>query len=127
MDRNLILGDIIDKIKNLNTQNYPLLLSSEKNENTEDNDLIDRKLRQIKRNYRLYQVLSVLCAGLLFVTGFLQVFEVSLIDLRKAGLLIVMSIAVLLTMCRLKSEIERINTIKYLIGLKDKLVNTSPD
>lgn len=121
MDRNQINRDIIDKIESLNTRKYPLSLYSEVIEGVVDNDLISKKLIQIKRHYRLHLILNVLIGGFLFLAGLAQVFEIDFVSFTKVGLLIVIAISSFVNMVRLRIELERLSTIKYLMELRAKL------
>jgi len=118
---NQINKDILDKIESLNTRKYPFSLYSEVIDNIEDNDLINKKLRQTKRYYRLLLILNVLIGGFLFLAGLAQTLEIHFINLSKVGLLIVLSISSFVNMNRLRNDVERLSMIKYLIELRAKL------
>lgn len=121
MDKNFINNEIVEKINSLNIRNYPPSFYSERIDKAEENKLIEETIRKTKRQYRLNLVLSIISATILFIAGSTQIFEISFIDLRKSGLLIVMTISFSVNMYRLRFDIERLNTIKYLIELKNKI------
>ena len=84
-------------------------------------DKIDRKIFEFKRAYYFFLALSLFIAIPLYVTGIAQAFDSKLIDLSISGLAIASTFVNILWAFRFRMDMLKLNMIKNLLGIKQKL------
>jgi hypothetical protein len=118
MDKYKIISDIDNQISGLGSLKTVFGTKSNRFEGFVVPDKIDSKITSVKKTYYFYLGLSIVLGGLLYLAGFAQIFDLKFVDLSKSGLLIILTAGDILMAIRNKIDLERLKTIKYLLGLK---------
>ncbi len=121
MDKNKVISDIDNQISRLGSIQTIFGTKTNRFDGFVSLDKIDSRIISTKRAYYLYLGLSIVLGGLLYVAGFAQFFNLNFLDLSKSGILIILAIGDILMMIRNKTDLERLKTIKYLLGLKQTI------
>ena len=119
-DINILKSRISDKIDELyrNDKIFTLSLIIEGGHN--QMDTVSKKLRSVRKLYRwLYLPGAILFGSLVFIAGFLQVFDIKLFNWDKAGLTIMFAIIFIMNAWMYKCLIERLKMMQFLIELKN--------
>lgn len=121
MDKYKMISDIDNQISELGSLQTIFGLKTNRFNGFVALDKIDSKITSIKRTYYFYLGLSIVLAGLLYIAGFAQIFDLKFLDLSKSGLLIILAIGDIVMTVRNKIDLERLKMIKYLLGLKRQI------
>ena len=114
---------IIEKANELNKRTFLFGENSCLVTDFKDKDLIKSKIKASKRSYLIFLILSIFCGGIIYVSGFAQVFELKLLDLSKAGLLIILTFGIIVQAWNHKINNDRLKMILFLIELNEKVEN----
>lgn len=121
MDQLELLNTLTVKIEELNKTRNVFKYESKLMDNVTDLRLIDQKISDTKKFSLLFTICGLFLGLFLLVSAEMQVFGYSVINWNKAGLFIVMTLAFVANAFRYKILIEKLQTIKYLKQLKDRI------
>ena len=116
-----IKQSIAQQIDELNSRTTFFVIKSKRLNSITSLEQIDSKIVFAKRQFKRNAILSLICGGVLFIGGFTQVFGEGIIDLTRAGLLIILTLGFISQSFYFRIDLERLTSIRFLKKIIDDL------